>query len=121
MKQPISLVIFDLDNTLWDWVQIWYASFSAMLNRLAADSGVPMEDLKEEFHFIHKQHGTAEYAFSIEERPSLCAKHPGQDLRRLYAGAIEDFRAARAAHLKTYPGVRDALEMFKHKGCVLVG
>ena len=32
--KPTSVVIMDLDDTLWDWVGIWHASFTAMLDRL---------------------------------------------------------------------------------------
>lgn len=43
MKKPVSLVIFDLDNTLWDWVKIWGRSFDAMLQSVASQSGVSVD------------------------------------------------------------------------------
>ena len=40
MKQTVSVVIADLDNTLFDWFEIWYNSFNAMLTSLVDKSGI---------------------------------------------------------------------------------
>jgi FMN phosphatase YigB (HAD superfamily) len=121
MKQTVSVVITDLDNTLFDWVNVWHASFKAMLDRLAHDSGIAEGVLKSEFKKIHEHYGTSEYAFSIEELPSLRAKFKGQDLRKGFSAAVDDFRAAREANLHLYPGVMETLEALKDRGCLLVG
>lgn len=115
MKQPISVVITDLDNTLFDWVDIWYQSFHSMLDRLAIDSGISVGQLEGEFKQIHQKYGTSEYAFSIEELPSLIAKHPGEDLVKKYDGAIQQFRKARRKALHLYPTVQDTLETLKRR------
>ena len=33
-KKTISVVITDLDNTLYDWVDIWYKSFKYRLEKI---------------------------------------------------------------------------------------
>ena len=48
---------------------------------------------------------TSEYAFLLEELPSLQAKHPDQDLAQIYNEAIHAYRKARLDSLKLYPGV----------------
>ena len=121
LKKQISVVITDLDNTLFDWVNIWHASFKAMLDRLVQESGVAEDILKCEFKLIHEKYGTSEYAFSIEELPSLKAKFGGIDLRTKFKGAIDDYRTARDASLRLYPEVMETLESLKDKGCLLVG
>ena len=121
MKKTVSVVITDLDNTLFDWVNIWHASFKAMLDRLARDSSIAEDILKTEFKKIHEKYGTSEYAFSIEELPSLRTKYAGEDLAKKFRGAIEDFRAAREANLRLYPEVMETLEALKDRGCLLVG
>jgi FMN phosphatase YigB (HAD superfamily) len=121
LNQRVSVVITDLDNTLFDWVDIWYQSFSAMLDRLAQDSKISREQLELEFKAIHQKYGTSEYAFSIEELPSLIAKHPGEDLAKKYEAAIRAFRDARKQALRLYPSVQDTLETLKDKGCLIVG
>jgi phosphoglycolate phosphatase-like HAD superfamily hydrolase len=116
----VSVLVTDLDNTLFDWLGIWYRSFSAMLDRLVADSGVPRSVLEAELREIHQRHGTPEYAFSIEELPSLRAKHPGEDPARLYEAAIAAFRNARREARQLYPTVLDTLHILKNRGCMVV-
>src|SRR5262245_50126634 len=94
-RKQVSLVVTDLDNTLFDWVEIWYASFSALLRKTAELSGLPIEQLEVELKAIHQRHGTTEYAFSLEELPSLRRLHRDDEIRVLYDGAIEAFREAR--------------------------
>ncbi len=118
---PISTVVMDLDNTLWDWVAIWHATFRAELNKLIELSGLSEELLKKEIRAVHQLHGTSEYAFLIEELPSLGDKHPGEDLTEVYAPAIDAYRQARRQVLHLYPGVRDTLTRLRRVGCLLVG
>jgi phosphoglycolate phosphatase-like HAD superfamily hydrolase len=120
-KPQVSLLITDLDNTLFDWVDMWHAAFSALLEKTADISGLPVAQLESEFKAIHQRHGTTEYAFSLEELPSLRRQHAGGDIRQLYADAVEAYRSARAAHLQLFPGVLDALTEIKRRGCLIVG
>src|SRR6266481_3095967 len=94
-KKTISFVIVDLDNTLYDWFHFWHTSFTSMLDRLVVDSGVDRNTLISEIKVIHQKHGTADYSLLIQEIPSLLGKHPGQDLKVVYAGAIHAYRDAR--------------------------
>jgi phosphoglycolate phosphatase-like HAD superfamily hydrolase len=120
-RSASSVVVTDLDNTLWDWVELWYRAFRPMLDRLVSDSGVPVEQLEVEIKAVHERHGTAEYAFLIQELPSLQAKHPGADLRSVYKDAIDTYRAERNKALALYPGVLETLEVLRDKGCLIVG
>ena len=36
------LLVTDLDNTLYDWFDIWHSSFSALLEEVARISGLPI-------------------------------------------------------------------------------
>jgi phosphoglycolate phosphatase-like HAD superfamily hydrolase len=119
--KSVSLLITDLDNTLFDWAAVWYASFSALLNGIAQISGIPTSVLIPEIRQVHQRHGTAEYAFLIEEIPSLRAKYPAEDMQIIFAKAIEAFRHARTATLVLYPGVFDTLSAVRAAGCKVVG
>lgn len=121
VKPRISTVITDLDNTLFDWAAVWHQSFKAMLDRLVDESGIAQEVLEAEFKVIFQRHGTSEYAFAIQELPSLQRKHPGEDLVERYASAIHAYNSARRAALCLYPTVLDTLEDLKDKGCLIVG
>jgi phosphoglycolate phosphatase-like HAD superfamily hydrolase len=120
MKQQISLLITDLDNTLFDWFEIWYQPFKAMLDDLAATSSVPIEVLEADFHKVHQRHGTSEYAFAIEELDCLRERHPGIDLTKLYARSIEAYRVARRRVMSLYPTVDETLRSLKSHGILLV-
>jgi phosphoglycolate phosphatase-like HAD superfamily hydrolase len=119
--RSISLLITDLDNTLFDWVATWHASFSALLNGVSEISGIPTSVLIPEIRRVHQQHGTAEYAFLLEEIPSLRSRYPASDMQVVFAKAIEAFRHARKATLALYPGVFDTLSTIRAAGCMVVG
>ena len=78
--KTVSVVVTDLDNTLFDWFEIWHGPFKAMLDRLVADSGLDADTLIADFKAIHTKYGTVEYAFAIEELQSLREKHLGENL-----------------------------------------
>jgi hypothetical protein len=60
-----AVLITDLDNTLFDWFQIWYQPFHAMLCELIKISGVPRNTLIEEIKTVHQEHGTSEYVYLV--------------------------------------------------------
>jgi FMN phosphatase YigB (HAD superfamily) len=46
-NQPIKkILITDLDNTLFDWVALWYACFAPMMRKIAEIAGIDLEQLK---------------------------------------------------------------------------
>src|SRR5689334_23655395 len=94
-RPRVTVVVTVYDNTLYDWMAMWAPAFGGMLARLVADSGVPRETLEREFHVLHQRHATTEYAFAIQELPSLRARHPGEDLVARYAAAIDEYRTVR--------------------------
>jgi len=121
MKQKVSVIIADLDNTLFDWFNIWYNSFNAMLTSLVEKSRITRQTLEGEFKKVHQKHGTSEYAFSLQELPSLIKKHPGGDIPTVYAECIQAFRDARRSAMVLYPTVLQTLSLLRGKGCLLVG
>lgn len=120
MKKCVSVAVLDLDNTLFDWFSIWFASFGAMLDVLVDQSGIDRQQLTSDFHLVHQHHQTSEYAFSISELPSLRSKHPDADPRDLYQDAIDAFRAAESANMRLNPGVAETLRCLKRAGVLLV-
>lgn len=115
-----SVLITDVDNTLLDWVALWHSSFTAMLDRLVVTSGVEREHLLDEIKAVHQRHRTSEYAFLIEELPSLRSRAGATPPAEFYDEAIHAFRSARKAALKLYPGVLDYLTRLRTEGVLLV-
>jgi FMN phosphatase YigB (HAD superfamily) len=119
-EEPIRLFVTDLDNTLFDWFEAWYASFSAMIHTLVDLSGVPAERLEPEIREVHQRRGTSEYSYLLQELPSLQSRHPGEDLGELYRPAIDAYRRARDESLRVYPGVLETLGAIKEAGTAVV-
>lgn len=117
MSARISLLILDFDNTLFDWFHTWYHSFSPFLDELLTISGVPREVLIDEIRSVHQAHGTSEYAFLLQEVPSLSSGLGDTTLLSKYDSAIQVFRQARRAHLSTYPDVVPILQEIRNHGC----
>lgn len=119
-RRSVSLLITDFDNTLYDWFAAWFASFSAMLEALVEQSGVPAEKLKSQIRRVHQERGTSEYTYLLNEIPALRELHPGRDLAEVYGGAIKEYRLARQKSLHLYPGVRATLQSLHEKGVPIV-
>jgi len=119
-RSAATVLVTDMDNTLFDWLEMWQAAFGAMLDRLVGASGVARETLEEEFYAIHQRHGTTEYAFAIQELPSLRARHPPEELPARYAAAIEAYREMRRRTLRLYPGVLETLRAVRAAGTRII-
>ena len=115
------MIVTDLDNTLWDWFEIWYKPFKAMLDKIVELSGIGQAQIEKDFRRIHQKYGTSEYTFSVEELPSLKQKHSREVLLEFYSEAISEYRKERSRVLKLYPFVKETLCYLKERGCIVVG
>jgi hypothetical protein len=84
IKQKKKGLITDLDNTLFDCVDLWTKCFTAMLGKIVEISGIPAAVLKPQIKRIHQKHGTSEYTFLIEELALLQEAHPDAELMEVY-------------------------------------
>src|SRR6478736_2604883 len=108
-RSSATVLVTDMDNTLFDWLGMWQAAFGAMLEHLMADSGVPRATLEAEF-------------FAIHQLPSLRARHApdAEDLPGRYAAAIDAYRVMRRRTLALYPGVRETLRAVRAAGALVI-
>ena len=113
-------LITDFDNTLFDWVDVWFRSFSAMLKEISRISEIDERFLKSQIRAIHQRHGTSEYSFVIEEIPALQTKYGQHGLAEIFSSAIEAYRAQRRTYLTLYPTVADTLLRMKGSGAIIV-
>jgi FMN phosphatase YigB (HAD superfamily) len=109
------VLITDVDNTLLDWQDLWYQTFSAMMDTVLDISGADPDTLYAEASVIHQKYGTSEYSHLLEELPSLRALY-GDNVLTVMAPAIDAFREARRRVLALYPTVADTLATLKAKG-----
>jgi phosphoglycolate phosphatase len=120
-KPRVELLVTDLDNTVWDWFEAWYQSFTALLQGLHEATGIAVEDLEREIRPIHQARFTSEYSWLIEELRSLQAFVPGGgDVREVFSDAIHRQNSARKHSTQAYPDVIETLKEIKAAGVPVV-
>lgn len=109
------VLITDVDNTLLDWQDFWYQTFSAMIEKVIEISGVDREELYTQCSAIHQKYGTSEYSHLLEELPCLQELY-GDRILVVMEPAVEAFRKVRRCVLKLYPTVEETLKTLKNEG-----
>jgi hypothetical protein len=60
VRPPISLLITDLDNTVYDWLTAFVPAFYSMVHEAAPLIGVGEEELLDDLQAVHRKHGDSE-------------------------------------------------------------
>jgi FMN phosphatase YigB (HAD superfamily) len=119
-----TLLVTDLDNTLYDWVTFFARAFQAMVVELETLLGVSEDQLLTEFKAVHERYGSSEQPFAVFDLPAVKSSYPGasrRELRECLAPALLAFNATRDRELALYPGVQDTLETLRAAGVTIVG
>jgi phosphoglycolate phosphatase len=119
----IKIVITDLDNTIYNWVDFYIPSYLAMVEELTRLTGVPQERLKGSFKRLHERYRTTEYAFAVEMLDVLSPLNAGLSARQIcqrYDSAIRAFRRKRKETLRLYDGVQETLVALRTSGKKIV-
>lgn len=109
-RPVVKLVVTDLDNTLWNWFEPWYAGFSALIDGVAGETGVARDTLLDEAKALHQENQTTEYSWLLDEMPSLAPWTQGRNPRHVFRDAFHAQNSSRLRSLSLYPGTREALE-----------
>jgi phosphoglycolate phosphatase len=121
-RDPVSVLITDLDNTLWDWFELWYNAFKPFFDALVAQLRIPESRLKAQIKAVHQKHGTSEYSLLLQELPCVREKFPNKfDPYQDFGAAIQAYRDGRRHGSKLYPGVLETLTAIRRKGTHIVG
>lgn len=112
----VKLIIFDLDNTLTDFVRMKELSIEAAIQAMI-DAGllVPPDRIREEIHKIYKDEGI-EYQKVFNK---LLVNLNGEVDYKILAAGIVGYRRAREAALVLYPHVRVTLIQLLGRGLKL--
>jgi phosphoglycolate phosphatase-like HAD superfamily hydrolase len=123
-RAPMTVLITDLDNTLYDWVTFFATSFQGMVADLSLLLGVDSERLHDEFKVLHQRYGSSEQPFTALDLPAVKERFgdaPRHELMRLLDRPLHVFNSLRNKHLKLYDSVTETLEALQSAGIVLVG
>jgi phosphoglycolate phosphatase len=120
-RPRIQLVVTDLDNTLYDWVEWFCRGLTRMSTSAAAILGIEHETFLEELRAAHVSRGTVEDADAMFDLPSVRAAF---DTRQAAAEALavplRHRRDAQQARPRMYPGVVATLRTLRQAGVKVV-
>jgi FMN phosphatase YigB (HAD superfamily) len=119
-RKAIDTIILDLDNTLFDWFAVWYASFRPIYDEILSVSGKPTDQVEADIRKVHQARRTSEFSFLLEEVDALEDARAEGDIRIRFNDAIERSRHGRDQNLRLYPSVFPSLWELKKKGTKIV-
>jgi FMN phosphatase YigB (HAD superfamily) len=112
-RPRVSLLITDLDNTVYDWLSAFVPAFYAMVEIAAPLIGIEVDHLLDELQVVHRSHSDSEHPFALLETRSVQRNFRGRSEEELLSyldPAFHAFNKVRKEHLKLYDGVYDTLE-----------
>lgn len=120
--KDINFVITDLDDTIWDWLEMWYMSFYPYLERIAIETGIDKDLLKSDFKKLHQKYGTTEISFAYKELESIDSDfyHLFENSSEISKNILHEYNSNKKNNLKMYEGVLDTLKFIKSKGAKIV-
>ena len=120
-RPRIRLVVTDLDNTLYDWVQWFCRGLSPMSQAAAKVLQIPHEDLLAELQAAHVVRGTVEDPDALLDLPSVRARFASPEAAaEALAEALRHRDQAQAVDPQMYPGVRQTLRTLRAAGIKVV-
>ncbi len=118
MKPKVNTLIVDLDNTLYDWFNIWHSSFLPVYEGLRDRIGINPVELETSIRDIHRSRRTSEYTFLVDE---LKFSTPdGSSLRDFLSQEIQHSKTERDRSLRLYPTVLKTLWQIKSQGTRII-
>lgn len=118
MYKPVLLT--DLDNTIYNWVDFFAPSFRAMVHVLAKETKIEEEAIIKDFKHVYNKRASLEYSFSVQEL-KIFQKLPKDEVENLIRIAKGTFSRVREKNLKPYDGVKETLKWIREGGTEIVG
>jgi phosphoglycolate phosphatase len=112
-RPAISLVITDLDNTIYDWLTAFVPALYAMVQEAAPLIGVGEEELLDDLQLVHRKHGDSEHPFALLETRAVQKKFREKsrsEICQFLDPAFHAFNKMRKQNLRLYDGVYEILE-----------
>lgn len=122
-RQPVSLparrvLLTDLDNTLFNWIDYFAPAFRAMVHALAWATKVSEATLYDQFRDVYADTESVEYTWAIQQL-ALCKGLKAEEIQRLVHIGRVAFGKTLRKRLQPYPEVASTLRWLKeHAVCV---
>lgn len=108
-----KIVVTDLDNTLWPWLEWAVPALDAMTTYIAKRKGMTVNDVLGVLHPVYQQKGTIEYAGVLQDAGIGLSDEEIIEAKRR-------FSRVRSKGLHLYDGVSETLNQLKEEGATLV-
>jgi phosphoglycolate phosphatase-like HAD superfamily hydrolase len=114
----IEKIIWDADNTFWNWVRYAAKAYQAMADCIALESKLPEEKIAQAMKRFYSRAGTMEDAGLIQglEADGLFSKAHDYNRENLIAKVRESFNEMRSRYFKTYANIGQILSAAHAKG-----
>ncbi len=121
--KAIKMLVTDLDDTIWDWLGMWHASFKPYFNRIAEEFSVDREELKASFKRLHQQYGSSESSHFYHELDCLTEEQKSrfEDSAGDKRSIIHEYNSNKKNSLQLYDGVLETLRLAAASGTLVVG
>ena len=122
MSEPmIRLVVTDMDNTLYSWVDYIVPAVEAMVEAVCRATLLPRIRVVQALKAVYEKYESNEYPFALQES-ALFREYPdfGSFDKLVIVPAREAFAAARKKYLRPYKGVLETLKALKARGIRVV-
>lgn len=118
---PVRLVVTDMDNTLYSWVDYIVPAVEAMVEAVCRATAVPRIRVIQSLKQVYTKYESNEYPFALQES-SLFSEFPdfGSFDKLVIDSARAAFSQARRKYLRPYPGVVATLQELKRRGLPVV-
>jgi FMN phosphatase YigB (HAD superfamily) len=123
-RPHISLVVTDLDNTLYDWVTFFVSAFYRMVDTATELLAVDREELLDQLRDVHRRYHDSEYPFALLETRIVRERYGAssrRDLKQRLDAAFQSFNEVRDRTLQLYPTVLETLVRLRSLGTIVVG
>lgn len=118
---PIRLVVTDMDNTLYSWIDYIVPAVEAMVTAVEKATGFPRIKVVQSLKAVYTKYESNEYPFALQES-SIFQEFPefGSFDKLVIEPARMAFAEARRKYLRPYKGVKETLEKLKERHIFVV-
>jgi FMN phosphatase YigB (HAD superfamily) len=107
-----TVLLTDIDNTLYDWPAFFAPCFRAMVHALSKTLRLDENELYDDFKSVFAHHRSLEYPFAIQELKCV-QSFPTWRVRELVAIGRGAFKSVQRKRLRPYDGVIDTLQWLR--------
>lgn len=117
MRERVLLT--DVDNTLFSWVDYFAPCFRALVHALSKETGFSEDELYTSFQLVFQTEGTVEYKKAVQRNKLISSLSPTQQ-ERLVGIATVAFGRTMRKRLRPYPDVVPTLRRLQADGVRIV-